>query len=411
VRPGKNGTAGTEREIDRMLADRYNLASGDVVEGETESIPVLDPPQETVDDVLWEYDERDEPAAVRGERVPLWLVTRTTPTERLISIRSINGLPLDEALERPSPRLKRSSYERASPSRWIPAATSSSDSTGRILDVAAPLGAGYAGIIYGSHGSGLTHTLHSVARGVLTHARDSLLIILLMRARSEEITDWRRRFPEAEIVVCPAGHHGATAEQTMRVAELVLSAAQRQTELGRDVVLLIDSVTGLWGSMLENEEAEGQREADRAWSRQRIREWMQAAGNFAGEGLLGSGLGGSLTVVGSVWNTSVDSEAEEEGEIHSHLRLLEHVLPETGWRIALSGTLAADRLFPAIDTSRCLSQAEDSLLPGDLLEKLMSARQSLSSLSLTSRYERLMSAIESTSDMPGLLESLQSLST
>src|SRR5207249_241932 len=97
---------------------------------------------------------------------------------------------------------------------------------------------------------------------------------------------------------------------------LALEAAQRQTELGRHVFIAIDSLTALWGAMLQTEEADAQREADIAQARIGIREWFQRAGSFGGEGLLGSGLGGSLTVVGTVWHDEIDVEAEEEGETH-----------------------------------------------------------------------------------------------
>src|SRR5256885_14441904 len=110
--------------------------------------------------------------------------------------------------------------------------------------------------------------------------------------------------------------------------------------------------------MLEAEEADSQHDADRSWSRQRIREWIQTAGNFSGPGLLGSGLGGSLTIVGTAWSAAVDTEAEEEGEIHPHLRLMEHILHDTGWRVRLSGMLAQERLFPAIDVLRGTSTQE-----------------------------------------------------
>ncbi len=411
VRTGRNGGIGTEIEIDRELADQYNLATGDIVAGETEPIHGGEPPVEREEDLAWEREERDEPAALRGETVPTWLVTRTTPAERIVSIRRINGLPLDEALDRPSARLKRNSHERAAPNRWVPLALSAGDTTGRMLDFSAPLGLGYAGIVYGPHGSGLTRTLRAVAQGVTVQAPDCMVFMLLMRARGEEITDWRRRFPAGEVIVCPTGQQGATAEQTLRIADLTLAAAQRQTELGRHVILLVDSLTGLWGAMLEGEEADAQREADRSWSRQRIREWMQAAGSFSGEGLLGSGLGGSLTIVASVWQQGIDTEAEEEGEIHPHLRLLEHVLAETSWRVALAGSLAADRLFPAIDTARCLSNREENFLPEPLFQQLIAARQALAEISMPARHHSLFDALDDTSDLPALLQFLSQPST
>lgn len=406
VVPHRSGSGVAEVEVDPALAARLVLATGDVAEGVTEPIPHVEPdPAQDADE--WDYDERDEPAAVRGETAPAWLLHRTMPEAKLVEARRINGLPLEEALERPAARLKRNSFERTPPDRWIALSTGQDDTTGRILDFAAPLGLGYAGIVHGPHGAGLTRTLQAAARGVMRNAPDCLLLVLLLRARGEEVTDWRRRFPAAEVVVCPTARDGLAAEETLRVANLTLAAAQRQTELGRDVVLLVDSLTGLWGAMLEGEEADAQREADRAWSRQSIREWVQAAGNFAGEGLLGSGLGGSLTILGSVWSQAVDAEAEEEGEIHPHLRLLEHVLSETGWRVALSGALAADRLFPAIRIPRCLSRDEDRYVPPAALESILTARSALAGLSDRACHAIVMDALDRSESLTEAIRALR----
>lgn len=308
-RPHKNGSLGEESVLPEALADTYRLATGDVIEA------------------------FDNPTTV---------------------LASLNGLTLEEAEERPFPRTRRSASERIAPTPILPLSTSAEDKTENLLDEVAPLGMGCAGIVYGPHGSGLTYTLQAVLRGVTANTPEILLFVLLIRARGEERTDWRRKFPQAEIVVCPTTHEGATAEQTLKVATLVMECVQRQTELGKHVLLAIDSLTGLWGAMLEAEEADAQTESDYSQARQQIREWMQKAGNFGGEGLLGSGLGGSLTLLGTVWNQPIDPEAEEEKEVHPHLRLLEHILHETNWRVPLSGNLAQQRIYPAIDTGRCV---------------------------------------------------------
>jgi len=408
VRPAANGSAPTLVEVDRSMADRFALSTGDIVDGMTRAIPEVERAIEAVVDDGEDYDERDEPAAVGGETVPEWLITRTSPTETLVDIRRINGLTMDRATERPAPREKRGSYERIIQDKRVELAVESGDMTGRMLDFAAPFGLGFAGLVHGPHGAGLTRTLQSVARGISHHAPESVLIILLIRARGEEITDWRRRFPGAEVVVCPWGRHSHGAEETLRVADLTLATAQRQTELGRHVVLLVDSLTGLWGAMLEGESADAQREADRAVSRHRIREWIQAAGDFGGEGLLGSGLGGSLTIIGTAWSQPIDSEAEEEGESHPHLRLIEHILTEVGWRAELSGGLSADRLFPAIRTSHCQSRHEDRLIPTGRLEKLRAARSALADLDDRGRHMALANAIDATTTFEQLLDAVVS---
>jgi transcription termination factor Rho len=364
-RPGRHGAPGTHIEVDRALADDYTLSTGDVLGG-----------------------------------------TELSDAGTVVGFAEVNGLPLEEARDRPLPRPTRNALERIKPARVIPLTTSPADLTGRLLDLAAPLGMGCAGLIYGPHGTGLTSTLRTVVQGVAHNAPDLFVIVLLTGARGEEVTDWRRRFPTAEIVVCPSQAAGATAEETLLAAELVLECAQRQTELKQHAFLAVDSLTALWAAMLEVEEADAQREADVSAARRSVRDWFQRAGDFGGEGLLGNGLGGSLTVIGTAWHQEIDEEAEEEGESHPHLRLLEHVLNEAGWRVPLSGELAAQRIYPAVDVARCLSTYEQALLPPETYDRLTTARRALSGLSLTERHAKVLEAVEGTSDNDQAVERL-----
>ena len=343
--PHKNGGPATETEIPESALTDVRLETGDLVE--------LEP-----------------------------------GTDRILQI---NNLPLNLAAERPNPRESRNQYERVRPSRWIP--------LGTMIDFAASMGMGYAGLVHGPHGSGLSRILHDVVRGFRANAPDILPIILLTRARGEEITHWRRSFPEADVVVSPS--HESNTLHT-----LVLEAALRQTELGRHVLLAVDSLSGLWAAMLETEEADAQREADTSLSRRGIRAWFQKAGDFTGEGFLGSGIGGSLTMLGAAWNREVDIEAEEEGELHPELRLFEHVLPEAAWQIALSGELAVERIYPAIDLARCLSRDEENLLGPDRFRLLLAARQSLLALPLKDQHAKLQQAAAESADFDSLIASL-----
>jgi transcription termination factor Rho len=411
LRPGRNGGAGVEVEVSEELADAYRLATGDVIEGTCEAIDEVQSAAEASAEWYEHYElleaeeQRDEPSAARGVSVPQWLAQRVVPSERLLSVTRVNGLSLEEAEDRPSPR-KRNNAERSAPDRAIPLATGSADTTGRMLDFGGVLGAGSVGIIYGPHAGGLTCTLESVVAGACANAPDMVVIVLLLRARSEEVTEWRRRFKAVDVVVCPATASGATPEATLRVADLTLACVQRQTELGRHVLLAVDSLTGLWGAMLEAEHADAQTDADQSRARQTLREWVQKAGNFGGPGLLGNAIGGSLTLVGTVWQQSIDAEAEEERDLHPHLRLMEHLLHETAWRVPLSPILMRERLFPAIDTARCLSQREENLLSSERYERLLAARAAMAGMSLLERHRALLDALESTPDNDALLSLL-----
>lgn len=403
LRPGKNGGPGTEIAVHQELADQYRLATGDIVEGATE--PLEDNSDVDRDEAPGAEPGEESPPANEGD--PKAPALRYVAVESLTEIARINGLMPEEAEERPFPRTRRSHSERTPPDRWLSLATSPDDVTGRMLDVAAPLGNGCMGMVYGPHGSGLTHTLRSVGKGIASNAPDCVLLILLLRARSEEVTDWRRQFPQADVVICPSVVNAGMPEETLRLADLVLEAAQRQSEMGKEVILLVDSLTGLWGAMLEVEEADAQRQADQSQARQRMREWVQKAGCFHGETPLGGSLGGSLTLIGTLWHQAVDEEAEEEGEVHPHLRLLEHLIPEASWRITLSKALADRRLYPAIDVKQCLSRDEETLLPIQTLDRLWMVRATLPHNEPLFCYQRLVDAIEATPDLDSLLQRLE----
>ena len=394
-RPHRNGGLSTNVEVPEWILDSARVETGDIAECETEPVVAAE-----------EMDAVDDSPTGNGSGTAHRRDIREIPSERVVSISRINGLELAESADRPNPRETRNVYERVRPNRLISLAVDPADVIGRSIDLAAPFGMGCAGIIHGPHGSGLTFALQSLVRGVRENAPDIYPMVLLLRPRGEEITFWRRSFPEIDVVVCPSGQSGATPEQTLRVADLFLECALRQTELGIHVLLAVDSLTGFWGAMLESEEADAQREADIAAARHRIRQWFQKAGDFTGEGFLGSGLGGSLTLVGNVWRREIDVEAEEEGETHPHLRVLEHLLPESNWQLALSGELAVDRLFPAIDLARSLSRDEENLLNPPLFEKLQSARQTLLELPLKEQHHRLNDVLSETGDLESALEKL-----
>lgn len=342
--------------------------------------------------------------SVRVETGDILEYERNSASE-IADVTHVNGLAVDVAEERPRPRESRNIYERVRPIRWIRMEESI---TGRFMDLCAPLGMGCAGIVFGPHGSGLTHTLLEIVRGVRASAEDILPIILLIRPRGEEITHWRRLFQETDVTVCPSAQTGAAASETLRVAGLVLESALRQTELGRHVLLAVDSLSGLWAAMLEAEQADAQREADVSIARRGIREWFQKAGDFTGEGFMGGGIGGSLTLLGTAWSRDTDIEAEEEGELHPEIRLLEHVLPEANWQIALSAELAAERLYPTIDLARSLSRHEENFMDIERFEALLSARQSLLALPLKKQHERVQTASEECATFEDMVASLDS---
>ena len=419
LRPGRNGGQGVQIAVDPEIAGAYRLVSGDIAEGETQSIPPQRSPSipETDSEAQPDWDAQvDEPGLRRRTTLPSIPSDRPV-TQRLLTVSAVNGLPDSASIpegmesltatERPSAKTQRSRSERTPPDRLLTLSDGPMDVTGRTLDFAAPLGAGDFGIVYGPHGAGLTRTLQTVLNGIVVNAPDCVPLVLLLRPRAEEATEWRRKFPQADIVVGASAFEEGAPQQVLQLCDLLLEAAQRQTELGRDVVLLVDSLTALWGTMLEEEEADAQREADTSLSRRRMREWVQRAGCFHGEGPLGGGLGGSLTLIGAVWSQAIDVESEEEHDLHPHLRLLEHILSEANWLVPLSAALADQRLYPTIDVRRCRSRYEERLLPAETVEAHLRARGMLPDRDPVACLLRLRAALDASANGTDLLKALR----
>jgi len=412
VRPRKNGGAPVLIAVPEELAGAHRFAAGDIVEGKVEPFELRsDQLPDQIPDHLEANDcqllsieedvdlQYDEPGRVQPWRAPR---TALLPSEILLSVERINGLDAASAEERPYSKSRRSQTERTRPDRWLRLARREGDTLGRMLDFAAPLGCGDVGAIIGPHNSGLTRTIRAVLEGITANAPDCAVIALMIQARGEEVTEFRTRFPEVDIVICQTDSAELSSDVALITPTLILETAQRQSEMGRDVILLIESLTALWGIMLDSEDAADQREADLSISRRRIREFLQKAGCFHGEAPLGGSLGGSITIVGTVWSQPLDEDAEEDRELHPHLRLFEQIVSDLSWRVALNGKLAEQRLYPAIDVKQCMSRNEELLLPPDLLDAVLKARVTLPRNEPGACYMTMMDAL----DEPGILAAL-----
>ncbi len=406
VRPRKNGGAPRLVSVPDPIASQYRLSAGDIVEADTEAIEIEHPADflEATDCQLLPLEEDvdlqyDEPARQRAWSAP---TSSLRPTEMVSTIRRINGLDAAQAEDRPYPKSRRSQSERTPPDRLLSLARGDQDTIGRMLDFSAPLGCGDIGAIMGPHNSGLTRTMSALVEGITKNSPDCVVIVMIMRARGEEVTEFRNRFPDTDIVVCSADTGELSPDDSLLLPTLILETAQRQSEMGKNVVLAIDSLTALWGTMLELEDASDQRNADVSKSRQRIREYLQRAGCFHGESPLGGSLGGSITIVGTIWNQPFDQEAEDDRELHPHLRLFEQIVSDLTWLIVLNGELAVRRLYPAIDIRGCMSRNEESLLDADLLESLLTARGLLPRNEPVACYSRMMNALDEPCDLAEL---------
>src|SRR5205807_3896225 len=114
--------------------------------------------------------------------------------------------------------------------------------TERIIDLIAPIGKGQRGMVVSPPKAGKTTVLKQIANGFLTADPDLHMIVLLVDERPEEVTDWQRTVEAAEVVYST---FDKPPDQHIQVTELVLERAKRLVEQGKDVAILLDSITRL----------------------------------------------------------------------------------------------------------------------------------------------------------------------
>lgn len=241
--------------------------------------------------------------------------------------------------------------------------------TMRVMDLLTPIGKGQRALIVAPPRTGKTMLLQEIADSVSTNYPDIYLIVLLIDERPEEVTEMRRRV-KGEVV---ASSLDREVENHIRVSQLVFERAKRMAESGRDVFLLLDSIT----------------RTARAFNK-----WTNT-GRTATGGLDVKAMdlpkkmfgmarqfdeGGSMTVVGTAL-------------IETGSRMDEAIFLEfkgTGnMEMVLSRDLAERRIWPAIDISKSGTRREEKILPPDVLEGVTLLRRSLVSLSPVEAMEQL----------------------
>jgi transcription termination factor Rho len=155
----------------------------------------------------------------------------------LLKIEAINYLPVKESRNRPL-------FDNLTPLYSLEPFKFEYEKTkltGRVLDVFAPMGKGQRGLIVASPKSGKTELMKELAHGITANHPESELIVLLIDERPEEVTDMQRSV-KGEVY---SSTFDLPAQNHTRVANLVIEKAKRMVEMGKDVVILLDSITRL----------------------------------------------------------------------------------------------------------------------------------------------------------------------
>ncbi len=248
------------------------------------------------------------------------------------------------------------------------------DYTLRIIDLMAPIGKGQRGMIVAPPKAGKTTILKSLANAITQNHPEISLIVLLIDERPEEVTDMKRSV-NGEVIYStfdePPEHH-------IKVAELVLERAQRLVEQGKDVVVLLDSITRLaraYNLVVPSSGKTLTGGIDPA-SLHKPKKFFGAARNIEN--------GGSLTILATAL---IDTGSRMDDVIFEEFK-------GTGnMEIHLDRSMSDRRIFPAIDIYKSGTRKENLLLNKSELEALWSLRRQLGSQNPQQALETLIGGI------------------
>lgn len=251
--------------------------------------------------------------------------------------------------------------------------------TSRIIDMFCPIGKGQRSLIVAPPRTGKTTILHDIAKGVEENHPECHLMVLLVDERPEEVTDFRRSVP-AEIY---ASSNDEEVKNHLRVAELAIERAKRLVETGKDVVLLLDSITRL-SRAYNAATAKGGRTMTGgldARALEKPRQIFAAARN--------SEEAGSLTIVATAL-VETGSKMDE---------LIFQEFKGTGnSEIVLDRKVAELRLWPAINLAASGTRKEEDLLSPEVLEKSSFVRRAMAPMKIVDAAETLIERMEKTAD-------------
>ena len=246
----------------------------------------------------------------------------------------------------------------------------------RIMELVSPIGKGQRALIVSPPRTGKTVLLQSIAHSIEQNHEEVYLIVLLIDERPEEVTDMQRTV-KGEVVSStfdePAGRH-------VQVAEMVIQKAKRLVESGRDVVILLDSITRLaraYNTVVPSSGKVLTGGVD-ANALQRPKRFFGAARNIEE--------GGSLTIIA----TALIETGSRMDEV-----IFEEFKGTGNAEIVLDRKLADKRTFPAIDIAKSGTRKEELLVEKGVLSKMWVLRKILSPMGTTDAMEFLLEKLKS----------------
>jgi len=273
------------------------------------------------------------------------------------------------------------------PNRWIKLETGGDKLSARVLDLMTPIGHGQRGLIVSSPRSGKTMLMQAIADAVLINSPDTFVMIVLIDERPEEVTDFRQ-FLAGRGEIWSSSNDQENASH-VRLAKLVIERAKRLVESGRDVFILLDSITRLGRAF--NVGSKGNTMSGGISSRAlEIPRKIFAAARQTEEA-------GALTIVATAL---IDTGSRMDEVIFQEFK-------GTGnMEIVLDRRLAEARVYPSIDIEKSGTRREELLLPKAILDKVTTIRRGLHGLPVQAQMERLLMILKKFPDNKSALEQL-----
>jgi len=257
----------------------------------------------------------------------------------LLRVETINGDPPVAGVTRPTFDNLRPRY----PDQRIHLETASGDISMRVVDIVAPIGKGQRGLIVAPPRAGKTILLQKMANAIVENHPEVTLIVLLIDERPEEVTDFQQSVPGAQVI---SSTFDEPATRHVQVTNMVIEKAKRLVEHGRDVVILLDSITRMARAHNTIAPHSGKILSGgvEAQALQKPKHFFGAARKIEG--------GGSLTIIGTALvetGSRMDDVIFEEFKGTGNMELV------------LDRQIADRRIYPAIDVARSGTRKEELL--------------------------------------------------
>jgi len=304
----------------------------------------------------------------------------------LLRVESVNGLDPDVARRRPHFDSLTPVYPRA----LYDLETNAKNLSGRLINLVSPIGRGQRGLIVSPPKAGKTMLLKSIANAITQNYNDVYLLIALIGERPEEVTDLQRSV-QAEVL---SSTFDEPTEAHTRLAEMVLERAKRVVEEGRDVVVLLDSLTRLSRAYNLAVESSGRS----------LSGGLDPAALVLPKRFFGAARkveeGGSLTIIATAL---VDTGSRMDDVIYEEFK-------GTGnMELVLNRKLAERRIFPAIDVALSGTRREELLYDEKTYRAVVTMRRMLSNLSEQRGLEAMEAVLQQMSKTSNNAEFLANL--